>query len=746
MSRYAIKEGLLVVKGPENLRIVLDETGRRQFDSPLVAAVLDRITGGETDEDALVAALADRHAAAEVYYALLTLEKKRILVAADRQPEPPAVLFREQVLGKTEDRTAPPARLPVRIVAVGGMEQAAADCAASLARLQTVQVLPTPDWRQSPHEPDAIFVVLTGSYLAPELAEFGRYAQAAGLRWLAFKPYGVAAWLGPLFLPQQTGCSDCLLDRLAKHREDELAAACCLSRGYSEYSVEAVTGLLAVELEKLAAGQTSALTGTLFVLDFKTLQLERHALARRPQCPLCGSAAPVNPALAALLAQPPLQLQSRPKADYQDGGERVCSAVETFEKYAHLVSPLTGVIGRIAVNEDVPACFGHVMSSDWIVRRKDQWLERDNARMKPIGVSAGKGRTAAQARVSALGEAIERYSSQYEGHETIYRASFEQLGDVAVAPNAIMGYSEAQYRDRQSWCDRCVTAVVPEPYDPARSIDWTSAWSLSQQRWRLIPSALAYYAYPQEGGGDVCFGCSNGVAAGNCLEEAIMQGLYELVERDATAMWWYHRLKKPAVDWRSFASPFAATAFAQLKRMGYTLDILDLTNDLAIPTFCATLFDQENRLQTLGLGSHMEPRIALERAISELGQGWGKLNDLDALACKVQNAPISQADFLRSDPAQPARRLTDFATVHYADFAADIAAMVQLLRQRDLELLVLDLTRPDVGLSVARVIVPGLSHFWPRFGCRRLYDVPKAAGWIAGDVTEQNLNPVPIPW
>ena len=54
MSRYAIKEGLLVVKGPENLRIVLDETGRRQFDSPLVAAVLDRITGGEADEDALV--------------------------------------------------------------------------------------------------------------------------------------------------------------------------------------------------------------------------------------------------------------------------------------------------------------------------------------------------------------------------------------------------------------------------------------------------------------------------------------------------------------------------------------------------------------------------------------------------------------------------------------------------------------------------------------------------------------------
>jgi len=69
---------------------------------------------------------------------------------------------------------------------------------------------------------------------------------------------------------------------------------------------------------------------------------------------------------------------------------------------------------------------------------------------------------------------------------------------------------------------------------------------------------------------------------------------------------------------------------------------------------------------------------------------------------------------------------------------------VQLLRARELEMLVMDLTRPDVGFPVARVIVPGLVHFWPRFGCRRLFEVPQAAGWIDKSVSEDDLNPVPF--
>jgi ribosomal protein S12 methylthiotransferase accessory factor len=66
------------------------------------------------------------------------------------------------------------------------------------------------------------------------------------------------------------------------------------------------------------------------------------------------------------------------------------------------------------------------------------------------------------------------------------------------------------------------------------------------------------------------------------------------------------------------------------------------------------------------------------------------------------------------------------------------------LQQIGLETLVVDLTRPDLDLNVARVIVPGLRHFWPRFAPGRLYDVPVALGWLERPLTEEELNPIPF--
>jgi ribosomal protein S12 methylthiotransferase accessory factor len=60
-----------------------------------------------------------------------------------------------------------------------------------------------------------------------------------------------------------------------------------------------------------------------------------------------------------------------------------------------------------------------------------------------------------------------------------------------------------------------------------------------------------------------------------------------------------------------------------------------------------------------------------------------------------------------------------------------------------MELLVLDQTRPEIGLPVVKVIVPGLRHFRPRLAPGRLYDVPLRLGWIGQPLTEDQLNPVP---
>jgi ribosomal protein S12 methylthiotransferase accessory factor len=61
-----------------------------------------------------------------------------------------------------------------------------------------------------------------------------------------------------------------------------------------------------------------------------------------------------------------------------------------------------------------------------------------------------------------------------------------------------------------------------------------------------------------------------------------------------------------------------------------------------------------------------------------------------------------------------------------------------------MEMLVLEQTRADIGLPVAKVFVPGLRHFWMRFGPGRLYDVPVALGWRAEQSTPDQLNPIPM--
>lgn len=74
--------------------------------------------------------------------------------------------------------------------------------------------------------------------------------------------------------------------------------------------------------------------------------------------------------------------------------------------------------------------------------------------------------------------------------------------------------------------------------------------------------------------------------------------------------------------------------------------------------------------------------------------------------------------------------------------ADDVRACQALVERAGMEMLVLDQTRPEVGLPVARVIVPGLRHFWARLAPGRLYDVPVQLGWLSRPLAEDELNPI----
>ncbi|CAM5743958.1 hypothetical protein SALBM311S_01501 [Streptomyces alboniger] len=173
-------------------------------------------------------------------------------------------------------------------------------------------------------------------------------------------------------------------------------------------------------------------------------------------------------------------------------------------------------------------------------------------------VNGGKGVTALDAEVSALCEAVERYSGCLHGDEYRIRARYRDLDGLAVHPDTCQLCADEQYAGRDAWnATHSGFHHVPERFDEDAEVDWTPVWSLTGQRHRMLPTALLYFATAAErhdpvAGRRFMHADSNGNAAGSGLEDAVLQGFLELVERDAVALWSYDR-PRPALDLRAGA-------------------------------------------------------------------------------------------------------------------------------------------------------------------------------------------------
>ena len=97
----------------------------------------------------------------------------------------------------------------------------------------------------------------------------------------------------------------------------------------------------------------------------------------------------------------------------------------------------------------------------------------------------------------------------------------------------------------------------------------------------------------------------------------------------------------------------------------------------------------------------------------------------------------ADAGYLMPDPDGTTTPLQDFRNLASDDLCQDILTCTGLAAARGIEILVLDQTRPDIGLPVVRVVAPGLRHFWARFGPGRLYDVPVREGWLSRSLDEE---------
>ncbi len=501
----------------------------------------------------------------------------------------------------------------------------------------------------------------------------------------------------------------------------------------------------------IVRGELSDLEGKLQTLDVPTWRLQSHALIRLPFCSACGlrGEEQVRP------FRPPI-FETRKKTFVNDGGHRVVAPEETLARHLHHVSPITGAVPML--ERAVLASEGvlHVYVAGNNMSRPHHNLAQLRGDLRSL--SAGKGTTDAQARASGLCEGLERYSGVFRGDEPRRRGRMTELNGSAIPLGDCLLFSDRQYRERDA-CNATGSrfSFIPMPFDPEANLEWSPVWSLTRREIRYLPTAFCYYDYPQPHDRMFCIACSNGNAAGNTLEEAILQGFLELVERDSVALWWYNRVQRPGVDLHSFGEPFLDRLQTFLQDRGREFWALDLTADLGIPVFASMCRRTNGPPEQIlfGFGSHLDPRVALLRAVTEMnqmlssplldpaGQEAGDPTADPETARWLETATTANQPYLLPAEGSP-RTFASYPKAWTDDVTADVRACQALVEQAGMEMLVLDQTRPEIGLPVVKVIVPGLRHFWTRFAPGRLYNVPVQLGWLPRPLAEEELNPVPM--
>ncbi len=323
---------------------------------------------------------------------------------------------------------------------------------------------------------------------------------------------------------------------------------------------------------------------------------------------------------------------------------------------------------------------------------------RPTAQDGAISVYNGKGATPVEAEVSAIMEGIERYSAE--------------MGSITP----IVGTYHDMIREGNTLDPEDL--ILPAGADPGQPIPWVTGYDIAQDEEVLVPAHAVFHPVPRTAG--MLFRTStNGLASGNTLEEAVFHGLMEIIERDAWSLVEATRMTGPRIG--GVEDGIAADLLERFAAASVDVQIKDITSDIGVPTFAAVADDvvlRDPALLTIGMGSHINAGIALIRALTEVAQSrltqiHGAREDTDVAEIRKKigyerTKRLNRYWFDASDEVD----FGDIQSFDSDDFLTDIRRTIRRLEDAGLDrVIVADLTRPEIGVPVVRVIVPGLEAY-----------------------------------
>ena len=405
-----------------------------------------------------------------------------------------------------------------------------------------------------------------------------------------------------------------------------------------------------------------------------------------------------------------IRLQSCPKR-YTYDQDKACSPVETVDRFRKKLKA-TGLdilkeVQRIDTGRlDIPVYFS-VCGKDAreIIGTKKQM---------------GKGSTPEQSKASACMELGERFSF----FSFLKNADNFLIGDYPAMIEA--GYPVLPMASLlQSVHDTIRTPEQLQRLLAGLPMRWTWARNLTRDEDVLVPFSW-FYAINE----------FNGPCAGNTIEEAILQGISEVVERHVCAVITRNKIRTPAIDLSSVTDPVARELIDKFERNGIKLYVNDFSLDTGIPTIGAMGWDPSTFPETSELvytaGTTPGADKALIRALTEVAQLAGDFESSSNYVASGLPKPLELADIDYVVHPEKIIDIDQMKDLCDEDMLQELKNCLDVLQKIDMEVLVVDTMHPKLQIPAAYTIIPG-GHFRERADSG---DAPLFAAKLAAELLE----------
>ncbi len=335
---------------------------------------------------------------------------------------------------------------------------------------------------------------------------------------------------------------------------------------------------------------------------------------------------------------------------------------------------------------------------------------------RSLSVSQGKGLSLAAAKVSGIMESIEQHCAERVSLPLKLGSYSERLAqghivDVTQLPSYIRAFDA---------CERTL---------------WVDATSVRTGNTVEVPFELVHLdlRLPLPSGSGFWPIGSNGLSSGNCLPEAIAHGVWELIERDAVALFYQRpvldqaerRLQLDSIDGN------AALLLQRFERAGVGVALWDVTTDVGVAAYFCSIVEKELEPfrpvgMARGFGCHGDRQVAVCRALTEAAQSRltrisGSRDDLQKADFGALREPENIALHQRQLAEPQSRPFSAAPNMRFETFEEDLRWLLERLRASGLDdILYVDLSAEGMPFHVVRVIIPGLEG------------APDVPGYVAG--------------